>query len=534
MAGLHLDAYMVLMFHGLLTQPDSHAEGSSERSCAEKELVRIYLQSLPSALRAQESYALMTDYALATRAQPAQARWDQSVLEKFLLWSFIVKTKPLAELNNSDVQDFLSFCNTPPESWISKSNDRFVKEFGLLKANPEWRPFHSPLCEHGVRWVINRFFSFNSEAIGLVICPASRPETPHVNTCSCTDAEPLCCEYLDALKEITNGKKGLELGLFMFATSFYLKVPLRDCLNYLTFDCFDFSDKTNGRFKVNTGNGSISGRVPEHYMEYFLRWRQISQLLPYPTPDEMQPLFHRRAKNYPTDYLPKIDVNGLLPTKLLRAFNEGCARCRKPEGQLLSSFDRSKKYRNKVANKQEAFSTIERLHQESNNINHDTSATAVPLYLVKEGVTAQLPEKVITHFLTSFNPASSKEICSAGASLFCLFVRGEPNYLNLRAFEKLTLWSILVAGKSPADLDASDAKSFYQFCLNPPAQWISTRIYSRSSILWRPFLKLRPGKANNVPRAGMIVRWCNACYIQLVQAGILRSNPFQRLNKYIN
>lgn len=158
MAGLHLDAYMVLMFHGLLTQPDSHAEGSSERSCAEKELVRIYLQSLPSALRAQESYALMTDYALATRAQPAQARWDQSVLEKFLLWSFIVKTKPLAELNNSDVQDFfLSFCNTPPESWISKSNDRFVKEFGLLKANPEWRPFHSPLCEHGVRWVINRF-----------------------------------------------------------------------------------------------------------------------------------------------------------------------------------------------------------------------------------------------------------------------------------------------------------------------------------------------------------------------------------------
>lgn len=237
----------------------------------------------------------------------------------------------------------MSFCNTPPESWISKSNDRFVKEFGLLKANPEWRPFHSPLCEHGVRWVINRFFSFNSEAIGLVICPASRPETPDVNTCSCTDAEPLCCEYLDALKEITNGKKGLELGLFMFATSFYLKIPLRACLNYLTFDCFDFSDKTNGRFKVNTGNGSISGRVPEHYMEYFLRWRQISQLLTYPTPDEMQPLFHRRAKNYPTAYLPKIDVNGLLPTKLLRAFNEGCARCRKPEGQLLSSFDRSKK-----------------------------------------------------------------------------------------------------------------------------------------------------------------------------------------------
>lgn len=525
---------MVLRFHGLLTHPVSPAEGVSERSRAEKELVRVYLQSLPSALRAQESYALMTDYTQATKAAPAQARWNQSILEKFLLWSFIVKTKSLAELNNSDVQDFLSFCNAPPESWMSKSNDRFVKEFGLLKANPEWRPFHSPLRSHGVRCVINRFFGFNSEAIGLVLCPSSRPETTHVNTCSCTDAESLCGEYLGALKEITKGKKGLELGLFMFATSFYLRIPLRDCLEYLTFDCFDFSDRTNGRFKVNTGKGSIFGRVPELYMEYFFRWRQISHLPPYPAPDEMQPLFHRLAKNYPTAYLPKFDVNGVLPTTMLRAFNEGCAQCRKLKGQLLSSSDRSKKYRTKVVNKQEAFSTIEQLYQESSNVNHDSSATPVPLYLVKEGLAEQLPEELITYFLTSFNPAGSKEIYSAGASLFCLFVQREPNCLNLRAFEKLTLWSILVAGKSPADLDASDAKSFYLFCLNPPAQWVGARIYSRSSILWRPFLKRRPGKDNHVPRAGMIVRWCNACYIHLVQAGILRSNPFQRLNKYIN
>lgn len=84
----------------------------------------------------------------------------------------------------------------------------------------------------------------------------------------------------------------------------------------------------------------------------FFRWRQISQLLPYPTPDEMQPLFHRRAKNYPTAYLPKLDVNGVLPTKILRTFNEGCARCCKPKGKLLNSFDRSKKYRNKVVKSQ--------------------------------------------------------------------------------------------------------------------------------------------------------------------------------------
>jgi hypothetical protein len=128
----------------------------------------------------------------------------------------------------------------------------------------------------------------------------------------------------------------------------------------------------------------------------------------------------------------------------------------------------------------------------------------------------------------------SKEICATGASLFFSLIDMKPNHLKLRAFEKLTLWSVLIVGRSPADLEASDAESFYVYCLNPPPQWIGARIYSRSSILWRPFLKLRPGKENNVPRAGMIVNWCNACYIQLVQAGILRSNPFERLNKYIN
>jgi hypothetical protein len=525
---------MDMAFHALLTHSDSPAEGASARSGAEKQLVNVYLESLPPYLRAQESYALMADYATAIKATPSQTRWNLAVLEKFLLWSFIFIMKPLAELDNNDVQSFLSFCSSPPESWISKRTDRFVKEFGILKSNPEWRPFHTPLRSAGVRCVINRFFGLSSESIGLVLCPLRRSETPQGNTCRCSEAEFLCRDYLGKLKQNTKDKAGLELGLFLFATSFYLKIPLRDCVDSFTVDCFDFSDRNNGRFKVNTRQGSISSEIPEAYMEYFFRWRNVSQLLPYPTPDEVHPLFHRRAKNYSSAYLPKFDPDGELPTRILRAFHYGCARCRQSAGKQQGGFDGNKKHRNKIINKQEVFSAIDKFYQESIDLDFGTSATPVPLYLVKENITTPIPEKFIIHLLVLFNPTTSREICSAGASLFCSLVGMGTGNLKLRAFEKLILWSVLIIGKSPADLDASDAESFYLYCLNPPLQWASARIYSRSSILWRPFLRLRPGKENNVPRAGLIVNWCNSCFIQLVQAGILRSNPFDRLNKYIN
>ncbi|ENB9666090.1 hypothetical protein ABJB81_004473 [Pseudomonas putida] len=525
---------MSLRFHALLTHPDSPAEGASGRSCAEKKLVNVYIESLPPALRAQESQALMADYAIAIRATPNYTRWNISVLEKFLLWSFIVARKSLAELNNKDVLDFLNFCKNPPESWISKHVKRFIKEDGALKPNPKWRPFNAPLRSPDTRCVINRFFALCSESIGLVYCPLPRSEIPRNNTCCCSSAESWCRNYLDEFKENTKGKAGLELGLLLFATSFYLKIPLRDCADYLTWDCFDLSDRDNGRFKVNTGQGSIAGEIPEAYMEYFFRWRSISKLPAYPTTDEIRPLFHCRARNYSAAYIPKLGSSGLIPTKMLRAFLLGCARCRAHGSPWQSGFDRNKRHRSRLTNKKLDFSAINKFYQEAAGLSLCTPATPVPLYLVKNEIAAPLPIKVITYLLTSFNPAANGDICSAGASLFHSFINMGPNHLKLRAFEKLTLWSVLIAGKSPANLVGSDAESFYLYCLNPPAQWVGARIYPRSSILWRPFLKLRPGKENNVPRAGMIVNWCNACYIQLVQAGILRSNPFQRLNKYIN
>lgn len=526
---------MGLRFHPLLTHPDSPAPGAGARSCAEEQLVTFYLQSLPPVLRAQESYTFMTDCGKSIRASPSDTRWNLGVLEKFLLWSFIVAMKPLAKITNKDVQNFLDFCSSPPKSWISKITNRFVKIDSVLKPNPEWHPFHTPLRSDGVRRVINRFFKLYSESIGLVLCSRRHPKTLRENTCRCNEAEHLCAQYLGKFKQKTNGKAGLELGLFLFATAFYLKIPLKECADCLTLDCFDFSDRKNARFKVITPQGSISGEVPEAYIEYFFRWRNISKLPPYPSPDEVNPLFHRRATKYSSAYIPSFDTDGLSPTRLLKLFQEGCIRCRDSSGQVqIDCRSRREKHQIRLTNKQSSFSAIDHFYQQSMGVDFDATAVPVPLYLVNKNAIKPLPKNVLVFLLSSFNTTVCKELCSAGVSLFCSLVDTMPNYLKLRAFEKLTLWSVLIAGKSPADLDASDAESFYQHCLSPPAQWARTRIYSRSCRLWRPYLILRPGKDKNVPRAGMIVSWCNSCYIDLVQAGVLRSNPFGRLNNYIN
>ncbi len=39
-------------------------------------------------------------------------------VERFLLWSFLIKKKPISEFKKSDILDYADFCWLPPESWI--------------------------------------------------------------------------------------------------------------------------------------------------------------------------------------------------------------------------------------------------------------------------------------------------------------------------------------------------------------------------------------------------------------------------------
>ena len=63
-------------------------------------------------------------------------------VERFLLWSFIEKKKPIDQLRKSDFLEYADFCWQPPVSWIGTSNqERFKVVNSYSSANEFWFPF---------------------------------------------------------------------------------------------------------------------------------------------------------------------------------------------------------------------------------------------------------------------------------------------------------------------------------------------------------------------------------------------------------
>ncbi|MCV2402814.1 site-specific integrase [Marinomonas sp. C2222] len=63
-------------------------------------------------------------------------------VERLLLWSWNMANCPSTQLRREQIEEFIHFCATPPETWIGTKNvARFKLQQGLRKPNNEWRPF---------------------------------------------------------------------------------------------------------------------------------------------------------------------------------------------------------------------------------------------------------------------------------------------------------------------------------------------------------------------------------------------------------
>lgn len=66
----------------------------------------------------------------------------RSEIEKFMLWAFLLKDKPVDNYRKKDLLDYIDFCWQPPLSWISYTNhEKFILMNGAYETNPEWAPF---------------------------------------------------------------------------------------------------------------------------------------------------------------------------------------------------------------------------------------------------------------------------------------------------------------------------------------------------------------------------------------------------------
>lgn len=70
-------------------------------------------------------------------------------LERFLQWSWFIKSQSVLTHKREDIEAFIEFCIKPPKSWIGlKKVARFVRnKDGIKSPNPEWKPFEARITK---------------------------------------------------------------------------------------------------------------------------------------------------------------------------------------------------------------------------------------------------------------------------------------------------------------------------------------------------------------------------------------------------
>ncbi|MNO84340.1 hypothetical protein D3C76_756800 [compost metagenome] len=65
--------------------------------------------------------------------------------ETLVLWTLLVRRKPICLLTESDAFQFFEFCCAPPKSWITNKSKRFLRDCDpkFPEYNLYWRPFRS-------------------------------------------------------------------------------------------------------------------------------------------------------------------------------------------------------------------------------------------------------------------------------------------------------------------------------------------------------------------------------------------------------
>ena len=62
--------------------------------------------------------------------------------ERLLQWCWQIKSMSITDLKRDDIEQFVRFCQNPPDSWISlKKVPRFIENQGKRIPNSNWRPF---------------------------------------------------------------------------------------------------------------------------------------------------------------------------------------------------------------------------------------------------------------------------------------------------------------------------------------------------------------------------------------------------------
>ncbi|NVZ19634.1 hypothetical protein HX794_08275 [Pseudomonas costantinii] len=119
-------------------------------------VIQRFLNNCPASSLPTKSYLLVKQF-LIKHAESTRYSNYRRYIERLLLWSILEVKKPITDLNEGDIQEFMSFCTSPPDSWVAdKSCRRFTlgNTKQVIGINPAWRPFsfdQTSIGEDGTR-----------------------------------------------------------------------------------------------------------------------------------------------------------------------------------------------------------------------------------------------------------------------------------------------------------------------------------------------------------------------------------------------
>ena len=265
-------------------------------------------------------------------------------VERFLHWSWLIEKKNIKELKRDNIENFIRFCQSPPQSWVgTKKSPRFLDKEGKRTPNPEWRPFVVTISKTayrtGERPVIKNF-EFSQGAVKELFAILSsfynyllQEEYVYMNPVALirqkskfirkTQGKPkirrlseLQWQYvIKAAKQLAESDANIhERTLFIMSAlySMYLRVSELTASDRFTPKMNDFARDSDGNWwftTVGKGNKERQIAVSEAMIKALKRWRKHLSLSPLPSAADNSSLLPRTKGTGPiksTSYIRKI------------------------------------------------------------------------------------------------------------------------------------------------------------------------------------------------------------------------------------
>ncbi|KPZ27222.1 Site-specific recombinase, phage integrase family [Pseudomonas coronafaciens pv. zizaniae] len=302
---------------------------------AENPLVVEYLAGFHPGLNALEGYQAVRSFLKSYAGNETTFNSYRTNIERLLLWSLIVRRRPLLELQRVDAEAYMEFCLNPPSAWIGPvvrgrfmASAQTAESISSQKVNPNWRP----LCtstpkrqrkiadETGVEPPKPKFamsqatvastFSVCSSFFEFAIVEGMNALNPfrairqkssyrqRLATDSTNRAlTPLQWDYVLETAETmaVEEPERHERTLFITATLFSMYLRISDLVGRSNWKpCMgDFRQDGHGNWwlhVVGKGNKSAKIGVRDDYLSYLVRYRGYLNLPPLPSPGETTPL----------------------------------------------------------------------------------------------------------------------------------------------------------------------------------------------------------------------------------------------------